>query len=335
MHRNTHAPGRKSSASKSATTTRRADGALATAGRDNAFPESEATPQVLREAKDSFRLVEEVRWQLSGARQTAADSQKGERRGVYQFYNPFCDVRCLVEMLATYTALRSSAFLRCEASPQVVSAAKDNGRIHDPACGSGGSLPACRLCSVRFAEKDRAIEQGVVQSIKFLESHGGTAPRDSASSESEATLRSLSAAKGNRGDISIYGQDKWARRQRPFGLATRARRVRLRGQQPKQSNVTIRRLAIMNLAIRGIEADIGKEHADTFSATSSTQTSAPTSSSPMAACASNQSGKRPSRTPIQLAVKAGSSIQTNSTRRQTYEPRIECSASAKVGRRTF
>ena len=25
-----------------------------------------------------------------------------------------------------------------------------------------------------------------------------------------------------------------------------------------------RRLAIMNLAIRGIEADIGKEHADTF-----------------------------------------------------------------------
>jgi len=75
---------------------------------------------------------------------------------------------------------------------------------------------------------------------------------------------------GKLGDISIYGQDslsaaatdevKWARRQRPFGLATRARRVRLRRQQPKQSNATTRRLAIMNLAIRGI----GKEHADTF-----------------------------------------------------------------------
>ncbi len=90
------------------------------------------------------------------------------------------------------------------------------GRIYDPACGSGGMF---------------------VQSIKFLESHGGTAPRDSALPESEATLRSLSAAKGNRGDISVYGQE---------------------------SNATTRRLAVMNLAIRGIEADIGKEHADTF-----------------------------------------------------------------------
>jgi hypothetical protein len=126
MHRNTHAPGRKSSASKRDATNRRADDALATAGRDSAFPESEATPQVLREAKDSFRLVEEVRWQLSGARPTAADSQKGERRGVYRFYNPFCDVRCLFAMLAPYTALRCSAFLPSEASPQVVSEAKDN-----------------------------------------------------------------------------------------------------------------------------------------------------------------------------------------------------------------
>ena len=144
---------------------------------------------------------------------------------------------------------------------QVFGAAKDKGRIYDPACGSGGSLPASRLCSVRFAKKDRAIAQGVVQSEKFVESHGGTGQRDSASSKSEATLPSL---KGNRGDISIYGQDKWARRQRPFGLVKRARRVRLRRQQPKQSNATTRRLATMSLAIRGIEADIGKEHADTF-----------------------------------------------------------------------
>lgn len=82
---------------------------------------------------------------------------------------------------------------------------------------------------------------GFVQSEKFVESQGG-----------------------KQGDITIYGQDKWARRQRPFGLATRARRVRLRRQQPKQSNATTRRLASMNLAIRGIEANIDKEHADTF-----------------------------------------------------------------------
>jgi type I restriction enzyme M protein len=42
---------------------------------------------------------------------------------------------------------------------------------------------------------------------------------------------------GKIGDISIYGQE---------------------------SNPTTRRLAIMNLAIRGIEADLGPEHADTF-----------------------------------------------------------------------
>ena len=42
---------------------------------------------------------------------------------------------------------------------------------------------------------------------------------------------------GRIGDISIYGQE---------------------------SNPTTRRLAMMNLAIRGIEGDLGKEHADTF-----------------------------------------------------------------------
>ena len=42
---------------------------------------------------------------------------------------------------------------------------------------------------------------------------------------------------GRLGDISIYGQE---------------------------SNPTTRRLAVMNLAIRGIEADFGPEHADTF-----------------------------------------------------------------------
>jgi hypothetical protein len=128
--------------------------------------------------------------------------------------------------LTADSALRDSAFLQSEASPQVVSEAKDNFRIYDPACGSGGSLPAFRrLRRVRYAVQDRAIAPGGVQS---------------------------------------QGQDKWARRQRPFGLAKRARRVRLRRQQPKQSNATTRRLAIMNLAIRCIEADFGPEHADTF-----------------------------------------------------------------------
>src|SRR5512145_206993 len=42
---------------------------------------------------------------------------------------------------------------------------------------------------------------------------------------------------GRLGDVSIYGQE---------------------------SNATTRRLAVMNLAIRGIEADFGPEHADTF-----------------------------------------------------------------------
>ena len=59
-------------------------------------------------------------------------------------------MRCLVEMIAPY-----------------------KGRIYDPACGSGGSFPASRLCSVRFAEKHRAIVQGVVQSEKVVESHDG------------------------------------------------------------------------------------------------------------------------------------------------------------------
>jgi type I restriction enzyme M protein len=68
-----------------------------------------------------------------------------------------------------------------------------HGRILDPCCGSGGMF---------------------VQSVKFIEAHGG-----------------------KRSDISIYGQE---------------------------SNPTTWRLAAMNLAIRGIEADLGPEHADSF-----------------------------------------------------------------------
>jgi type I restriction enzyme M protein len=90
------------------------------------------------------------------------------------------------------------------------------GRIFDPACGSGGMF---------------------VQAVKFLESHDGTAMRDSAKPISEASQREFRGAKHHRRDISIYGQE---------------------------SNATTRRLAIMDLAIRGIEADISEEHAATF-----------------------------------------------------------------------
>jgi hypothetical protein len=99
--------------------------------------------------------------------------------------------------------MRRSAFLQTEASPQAVSATKN-----DPACLFSGMF---------------------VQPIKFVEADGRTAPSANAYSESEATLRSLSAAKGHRANISINGQDQLAQRQRPFGLAKRARRVILRG----------------------------------------------------------------------------------------------------------
>lgn len=95
-------------------------------------------------------------------------SAEGKRGG--QFYTPQCVVRLLVEMLSPY-----------------------QGRIFDPACGSGGMF---------------------VQSERFVEAHGG-----------------------KLGDISIYGQE---------------------------SNHTTWRLAKMNLAIRGIDANLGKEHADSF-----------------------------------------------------------------------
>ena len=67
------------------------------------------------------------------------------------------------------------------------------GRVYDPCCGSGGMF---------------------VQSVKFIEAHGG-----------------------RRDQVSIYGQE---------------------------SNYTTWRLARMNLAIRGIEADLGPKHADSF-----------------------------------------------------------------------
>lgn len=87
-----------------------------------------------------------------------------------EFYTPSCVVRTLVEVLQPY-----------------------NGRVYDPACGSGGMF---------------------VQSAKFIERHSG-----------------------NINSIAVYGQD---------------------------SNPTTWKMAQMNLAIRGIEANLGEYNADTF-----------------------------------------------------------------------
>ncbi len=94
--------------------------------------------------------------------------QEGKRGG--EFYTPSCVVRTLVEVLQPF-----------------------NGRVYDPACGSGGMF---------------------VQSAKFVENHSG-----------------------NINNLSVFGQD---------------------------SNPTTWKMAQMNLAIRGIEANLGEYAADTF-----------------------------------------------------------------------
>ena len=93
---------------------------------------------------------------------------EGQKAG--QFYTPRSVVWVLVEILAPY-----------------------EGRIYDPACGSGGMF---------------------VYSERFIEAHGG-----------------------KRGQVSVYGQE--------LSAATR-------------------KLACMNLAIRGIDYDLGKSYGDTF-----------------------------------------------------------------------
>lgn len=87
-----------------------------------------------------------------------------------EFFTPSSVVRLMVEMIEPY-----------------------EGRVYDPACGSGGMF---------------------VQSERFAEAHGGT-----------------------RRDLSVFGQE---------------------------SNPTTWRLAHMNLAIRGIEANLGEQPADSF-----------------------------------------------------------------------
>ena len=95
-------------------------------------------------------------------------SAEGKRGG--EFYTPACVVQTLVEVMRPY-----------------------EGRVYDPACGSGGMF---------------------VQSAKFIEAH-----------------------QGNIQNISVYGQE---------------------------SNPTTWKMCMMNLAIRGIEANLGQYNADSF-----------------------------------------------------------------------
>lgn len=93
-----------------------------------------------------------------------------EGKGGGEFYTPTSIVKTLVEMIEPY-----------------------EGRIYDPACGSGGMF---------------------IQSQKFIEEH-----------------------QGKIGNLSIYGQEL---------------------------NSTTWKLCRMNLAIRGLDGNIGQHHADTF-----------------------------------------------------------------------
>src|SRR5258707_1258249 len=70
---------------------------------------------------------------------------------------------------------------------------------------------------------------------------------------------------GRVGDIAVYGQDKSVRGQHRFGVPQEARRVSAR-RRANQSNHTTCKLARMNLAIRGIDANLGPRKADRFRA---------------------------------------------------------------------
>ena len=136
-------------------------------------------------------------YEPSGARQTAEGSPQGERGGVHQYFlgqfalaegkkggqyfTPKSIVSLIVEILEPY-----------------------QGRVYDPAMGSGGFF---------------------VQSERFIEEHGG-----------------------KLGNLSVYGQE---------------------------SNPTTWRLAAMNMAIRGIDFNFGKEPANSFTS-DSPPTCAPT-----------------------------------------------------------
>ena len=112
---------------------------------------------------------------------------------------------------------------------------------------------------------------------------------------------------GRLGDISIYGQE---------------------------SNATTRRLAVMNLALRGIEADFGPEHADTFRrdlhpdlrATTSLPTrpsTTPTGFARTTTCGGS-SASRPRATPTSPGCSTSSTISRHTAWPATSSPTAAC-----------
>jgi type I restriction enzyme M protein len=158
------------------------------------------------------------------------------------------------------TAQRDSAFPRREATPQSLSAAKDKHRLGELI----DLIGSIQLADVASRSKDllgRVFEYFLTQSASAEGKNGGhfytpscvvrllvemLAPYkgriyDPACGSGGMFVQSekfVESHGGSLGDISIYGQE---------------------------SNPTTRRLAIMNLALRGIaNADFGPENADTF-----------------------------------------------------------------------
>ncbi len=174
---------------------------LDTATRDSGNPDSEATSRDFCAAEDHQRLGELIDVIATIELTAASEGEKIHRSidllgRVYEhFLTRFASAEgknggvAKCEVQSASGEVKTSRPFVIRISPFCISTA--------PACGSGGMF---------------------VQSVKFVESHGGKLD-----------------------DISIYGQDKWARRQRPVGLATRARSVRLRRQQPNQCNLSTRR----------------------------------------------------------------------------------------------
>lgn len=92
--------------------------------------------------------------------------------------------------------------------------------------------------------------------VNILDPREGESIYDPTCGTGGMLLEAIHHVKETRGDVrtlwgKLYGQDKTARRQRRFGLAQRARRVRGRGKPPKQKNLTTSAIARINLFLHG------------------------------------------------------------------------------------
>ena len=103
-------------------------------------------------------------------------------------------------------------------------------------------------------------------SIALHHNHAAPAPRGSACLARAAKPQVMSTGKdAGRIDESTGGSSGIFVQSEKFVESHRGKLVDI-SVYGQESNATTRRLAIMNLAIRGIEADFGPEHADTFPA---------------------------------------------------------------------